>query len=84
MVRNEDIKQEFDLFGDIWKMFKSLLPVGAKHDVEYWDQVNKKVIEIMHQYPGEFGKALSFAVLDELDRRCNADENKDAGCDTVC
>lgn len=75
MVRNEDIKQEFDLFGDIWKMFKTLLPAGGKDDIEYWDQVNQKVIEIMQQYPGEFGKALSFAVLDELDRRSKENEN---------
>jgi len=76
MVKNEEIKQEFALFGAVWKMLKSLLPVGGRHDVEYWDRVNQEVIEIMHQYPGEFGKALALAVLDELERRMKANENQ--------
>jgi len=75
MVKNEDIKQEFELFGDIWRIFKGLLPVGDKNDIEYWDTANQAVIEIMHKYPGEFGKALALAVLDELERRCKKDEN---------
>lgn len=74
MVKNEDVKQEFDLFGDIWKMFKSLLPVGAPDDDKYWDNALKQVNAIRHRHPGAFGDALALAVLDELDRRCRKGE----------
>lgn len=83
MFTNEQMQQEFNLFGDIWKMFKELLPIGNKDDVEYWDGANQKVVEIMHRYPGEFGQGLALAVLDELGRRCKADEDKDSGCNAV-
>jgi len=76
MLKNEDMPQEFELFGDIWRMLKGLLPVGNKNDVEYWDTANQAVIEIMHKYTGEFGKALALVVLDELERRCKANENQ--------
>jgi len=75
MLTNDQMQQEFELFGDIWKMLKALLPVGNKNDIEYWDTANQAVIEIMHKYPGEFGKALALTVLDELERRCKKDEN---------
>lgn len=83
MVKNEDVRQEFDLFGDIWKMFKSLLPVGNKDDVGYWDKAIDYTTGIMQQYPGEFGKALAFAVLDELDRRSRENEDQNTGCKTT-
>ena len=70
MMTKEDLKQEFDLFADIWKMFKALLPAGDQMDVEYWDTANQMVIDIMQKYPGEFSEELSLAVLSEIERRC--------------
>lgn len=71
------------MFGDVWKMFKFLLPVGAKDDVAYWDEAVRKVTEIRHKYPTQLGNDLALAVLDELERRCKANENQDAGCKAV-
>lgn len=79
MLKNEDMKQEFALFGDVWKMLKALLPVGTKDDTDYWDEAVRQVTEIRHKYPGEFGKALAFSVLDELERRCKVNEDQDTG-----
>lgn len=79
MVRNEDIKQEFDLFAAIWKMFKSLLPVSSKDDEAYWDSVTGQIKEIMNTYPGQLATDLSMAVLSELERRCRTNENTNSG-----
>ena len=36
VVRNSDIKLEFNLFADIWTTYKSLLPVGLRDNEAYW------------------------------------------------
>ena len=52
MVRNEDIRREFNMFSDIWRVYKTLLPVGTADDEKYWDAVMNAVSEIMKMYPG--------------------------------
>ena len=38
MVKNSDVKQEFEMFADVWKLFKQRLPVGKPDDDEYWEE----------------------------------------------
>lgn len=83
MVKNEDVKQEFDLFSEVWKMFKYLLPVSHREDAVYWEEAVRRVSEVIEKYPGEFGKALSLTILDELERRCRANENQNTGCQEI-
>jgi len=75
MLTNTQMQQEFALFGDIWKMFKCLLPVGTKDDTDYWDEAVRQVTEIRHKYPTQFGNDLALAALDELERRMKENES---------
>ena len=79
MVRNEDIRREFNMFADIWKAYKALLPVGAANDERYWDEVMGAVPEIMKKYPGKFTEDLLLAVVSDLERRCAENEDQDSG-----
>lgn len=79
MVRNEDVKEEFTLFSEIWSAYKQLLPVKRRHDVKYWAAVTKSFSEIMGRHPGPLAKALSLAILDDLERRCIENENQNTG-----
>lgn len=79
MLTNAELTHEFNLFADIWTMFKYFQPVSHRQDVEYWDEVNQRVIDIMHKYPGEFSQELALVVLGELERRRKNNENQNAG-----
>lgn len=79
MVRNEDVKQEFDMFAAVWKAFKSLLPVGTKDDIDYWNNATEQTTAIMQKYPDPFSKDIALAVLTELERRSKANENQSPG-----
>ena len=79
MVRNEDIRREFNMFSDIWKAYKTLLPVGIADDEKYWDAIMNAVSEIMKKYPGKFTEDLLLAVVSDLERRCAENEDQDSG-----
>ena len=49
MVKNGEIKQEFDLFSEIWNTYKTLLPVRPRNDTRYWGEVVEKISEIMRK-----------------------------------
>lgn len=83
MVKNADVQQEFDMFADVWKIYKSLLPVQGRHDEAYWDDVERSISGIMQKYPGQFAKDIALAVLGDLERRCKENENQNAGRKTV-
>lgn len=79
MVRNDEIKREYNLFSDIWIVYKTLLPVMKRDDVAYWDKVTADIAAIMKKYPGPFAKDLALAVLGDLERRCAENEDQDKG-----
>lgn len=83
MVKNAEVQQEFDMFAEVWKVYKALLPVKARHDKEYWDSVTDSLSEIMRKYPGQFAKDVTLAVLGDLERRCKENEDQNAGCKAV-
>lgn len=83
MVKNAEVQQEFDMFAEVWKVYKSLLPVKDRHDKEYWDSVTDSLSEIMRKYPGQFAKDVTLAVLGDLERRCKENEDQNAGCKAV-
>ena len=70
MVKKSEIPQEAELFGDIWNLFKFLLPVGDRHDEAYWDSAVSVVNAVMRKYAGsQFATDLCLAVLGEAERR---------------
>lgn len=75
MVRNEEIQQEFELFSELWKAYKILLPVGSREDSNYWDGAMNMISGIMRKYPGQFSKDLALAILSDLERRCKENED---------
>ena len=83
MVKNTEVQQEFDMFADVWKLYKALLPVQNKDDEAYWDNAVNSISEIMRKYPGQFAKDISLAVLGDLERRCRENEDQNAGRKTV-
>lgn len=82
MVKKEDIKQEFNLFADVWNTYKALLPARPRNDTRYWGKAVEAVSKIMRKYPGQFSKDLSLAILGDLERR-SRDEDQNTGCETV-
>ena len=75
MVRNQDIKVEFALFGDIWQLYKCLLPARPLDDEKYWEQATAEILTLMKKYPGQLAKDLSMAILGDLERRAREYEN---------
>lgn len=66
MVRNEEIKREFELFADVWKAYKILLPVGNRADLNYWAGATNMISEIMEKYPSQLARDLALAILGDL------------------
>lgn len=83
MVKNSEVQQEFDMFAEVWKIYKSLLPVQDRHDEIYWDNVQKCISGFMRKYQGQFAKDIALAVLGDLERRCKENEDQNAGCKAV-
>ena len=69
MVKNSEVQQEFEMFADVWKLFKQRLPVGKPDDDEYWEETVNAVKCFMIKYPDSFSKDIAMAVLTEIERR---------------
>lgn len=67
MATNEDMKHEFEMFGDIWKFFKSNYEV--KEDENYWRNVFIEANALQKKYNCELGNIFVQAIVDELDRK---------------
>ena len=65
MVKNSEVQQEFEMFADVWKLFKQRLPVGKPDD----DETVNAVKCFMIKYPDSFSKDIAMAVLTEIERR---------------
>lgn len=70
MVKNSEIEFEFKLFGEVWTVYKTLLPVKTGNDADYWEKAIEAISGIMEKYPGQLAKDLSLAILGDLERRC--------------
>ena len=69
MVKNSEVQQEFEMFADVWKLFKQRLPVGKPDDDEYCEETVNAVKCFMIKYPDSFSKDIAMAVLTEIERR---------------
>ena len=66
-VSKGQIKREFNLFGEIWNIYKAYyIPedTGA-----YWDGLVEAITAVQEKYPGELSKDLALAILGDIERR---------------
>lgn len=81
MVKNEDVKQEFEMFAEVWNTFKRLLPV--ENTEEWWDTATKEMGKIYESRKTPLCKDVVLAIIYEFERRGKADDNLDAGRKSV-
>lgn len=67
MATNEEMKIEYDIFGDIWKLFKKYY--HADQSAEYWDNLLAESSALQAKYKSTLCKDLILAVIDDSDRR---------------
>ncbi len=72
----EEMQSDFDLFGDIFSMYKKFFypeePRGPEDSEEvgkYWDELVIASHEIDRKYNTEFARELIFCVVEELERK---------------
>lgn len=76
MVENKDMQIEYDMFGDVWKFFKSYYDM--QNDPEKWDEVINLSRVIGSKYESQLCNNLLVAVVAELERKClNSEEKED-------
>ncbi len=67
MATNEQMKEEFAFFGEVWTFFKKYY--DAKQDDEYWEKLVEEAAYINQKYQSELCKDLIFVVIAELERK---------------
>lgn len=67
MVTKEQIKTEFDLFGQVWTTYKRYYE--PQDTDEFWDELTEEIKAIQRKFPGQLSKDLSLAILDDIERR---------------
>ena len=73
-VSKDQIKTEFNLFGEIWNIYKAYYTPEAKDNEEYWDSLIEAITAVQHKYPGQLSRDLALAILGDIERR--AEERK--------
>jgi len=69
MADNKEMQIEYDLFADIWKLFKGCYnPIDSE---EYWNGLISASREIEAKYNSKFCNDLLVAVILELERKHN-------------
>lgn len=73
-VLNNEIKQEFNMFGEIFKFYKKYY--HPENTDEYWEAVMKDSGELHEKYKLPICKALLVAIINEFDRKATEEANK--------
>ena len=76
-MNDEELRKEWALFVDAWKIYKELLSVKLEGDC--WEYILEKIRELQKAHNTELSKALALAICDEIERRYN-NENQNTGC----
>ena len=72
MATNEQMKTEISFFGEVWTFFKKYYYV--ENTDEFWESVIEKATAINQKYRCPLCKDLILAVLNELERKSNINE----------
>lgn len=67
MATNEEMKEEFSLFGEVWTLFKKYYI--AQNTDEYWENLIAESNRISRKYNSRLCKDLLLTVTNELERR---------------
>lgn len=70
IATKEQMKMEFCYFSEIWNFFKKFYETSDAD--EYWDAVVQEAGAIVQKYDSPLCKAVVLAIVDELERRCQA------------
>ena len=68
-VSKDQIKTEFNLFGEIWNIYKAYYTPEAKDNEEYWDSLIEAITAVQHKYPGQLSRDLASWVILNVDQR---------------
>lgn len=73
MAKNEEMKTEFNVFRDVWKVYKKFFFVTD--DINYWDQVIEECGKIRDKYRGNnlCGRLIMVIIQDLEERGKNID-----------
>lgn len=73
IATKEQMKTEFAYFGEAWNFFKKFYETSGAD--EYWDAVVQEAGSIVQKYDDcPLCKAVVLAIIDELERKCQARE----------
>lgn len=74
---NEELKRIYNLLSDIWRFYKKYADVSTEDS--YWQSVVDECGTILKKYGnGKFVNDLLLAVIDELERKCQAGRGHEA------
>lgn len=68
-VNKDQIKAEFNLFGEIWNIYKAYYLPEDKDNEKYWDSLVEAITAVQHKYPGQLSRDLALAILGDIERR---------------
>ncbi len=66
-VTNKEIPDEFNLFGEIFTMYKKFY--HPEDNKDYWSALIENSHEISNKYNTELARDLCLVVIDELERK---------------
>ncbi len=66
-VNNKDIPEEFNMFGELWNLYKKYYYPEATD--EYWINLRQDFIDLGKKYGTKFSEELGLTIMNELDRR---------------
>lgn len=69
MVKNSEIKQEFDIFSEGFKIYKELLPIHSSVDTEYWEHVTQEWAKFREKYNCPFCDDYIQVFIKDFERR---------------
>jgi len=74
MATNEQMKEEFIYFGEVWRFFKQFYDV--QEDGAYWDGVVTEAGNIIVRHDCPLCRAVVLAVIDELERKRKEEKDR--------
>lgn len=69
MATNEEMKLEFSLFGDVWRLYKRYYHIPPLGQQGYWQALMDDIDTLNHKYNNTLCRDLLIVVLDDLERK---------------
>ncbi len=69
MTTNEEIRLDYQLFSDVWRLFKTYYDVPSLGQQSYWKALMDDIDILNHKYNNILCRDLLITVVDELERK---------------